>query len=75
MSFDSHSRRFNPRWLLPTMELNAAETFEAPEVFRFSSAEESTNDRVGRDFDAALEQIAFERGCVCPLCGAIAASD
>jgi hypothetical protein len=44
-------------------------------VFRFSSDGELTNDPVGRDFDEALEQIASERGCVCPLCGAIVASD
>jgi hypothetical protein len=75
MSFDPHSSRFNPRWLLPTMEINAAETFEAPDVFRFSSAEESTNDPVGREFDEALEQIASERGFVCPRCRAIVASD
>ena len=75
MSFDPHSRRFDPRWLLPTIETNAAETSEAPDVFRFSSDEESTNDPIGRDFDEALEQIASERGCLCPLCGAIVASD
>ena len=75
MSFDPHFRRFNPRWLLPTIEANAAETFEAPDMFPFSSHEELTNDLDERDFDDALEQIASERGCVCPLCGAIVRSD
>ena len=41
----------------------------------FSSDEESTNDPAGRYFDEALEQIASEGCCECPLCGAIVASD
>jgi len=75
MSFDPHSRRFDLRWLFPTIESDAEETSEAPDVSPFSADEESTNDPTGRDFDGALEQIASERCCVCPLCGAIVASD
>ncbi len=41
----------------------------------FYSDDESTNDPTKRDLDEALEQIASERCCVCPLCGAIVASD
>ena len=47
----------------------------APDASPFSSDEEATNDPVGRDFDEALEQIASEGCCVCPLGGAIVASD
>ena len=43
--------------------------------YLFCSDDESTHDPAGRDFDEALEQIASERCCVCPLCGAIVASD
>ena len=75
MSFDPHSRRFNPRWLFPAIETDGEETSGAPDASPFSSDEESTNDPVGWDFDEALEQIASEGCCVCPLCGAIVASD
>jgi hypothetical protein len=69
MSFDPHSRRFDPRWLLPAIERNAAETSEAPHASLFSADGDSTNDPTDRDFDDALEQVASERGSVCPLCG------
>jgi hypothetical protein len=75
MSFDPHSRRFNPRWLFPAIETDGVERSGAPDVSPFSADEEATNDPVGRDFDEALEQIASEGCCVCPLCGAIVASD
>jgi hypothetical protein len=75
MSFAPHSRRSDPRWRFPAIETNGEETSEAPDVSPFSSDEESTNDPTLRDFDEALEQIASERRCVCPLCGAIVASD
>ena len=75
MSFDPHSRRFDPRWLFLAIEPDGEETSEAPNVSPFSWDEELTNDPIERDFDQALEQIASERCCVCPLCGAIVASD
>ena len=75
MSFDPHSRRFNPRWLFPAIETDGVEKSGAPDVSPFSADDESTNDPVGQDFDEALEQIASEGWCVCPLCGAIVASD
>lgn len=75
MSFDFHSRRFNPRWLFPAIETDGVEKSGATDVSPFSADEESTNDPVGRDFDEALEQIAPKGCCVCPLCGAIVASD
>jgi hypothetical protein len=75
MSFDPHSRRFNPRRMFPAIETEPEETSEAPDEYRFCSDEESKNDPAGRDLDEALEQIASERRCVCPLCGAIVGSD
>jgi hypothetical protein len=75
MSFDPHSRRFDPRWLFPAIETDGEETSEAPDVSPFSSDEESTTDPTGRDIDEALEQIASAGCCVCPLCGALVASD
>jgi hypothetical protein len=75
MSFDHHSRRFNPRWLFPAIETDGEQAFEAPDVSHFSSDEELTSDLIDQDFDEALKQIAAERCCVCPLCGAIVGSD
>jgi len=75
MSFAPHSRRSDPRRLFPAIETNAEETSEAPDVSPFSSDEESMNDPALRAFDDALEQVALERCCVCPLCGAIVGSD
>jgi hypothetical protein len=75
MSFTHYSRRFDPRRLFPAIETNEGETSEAPDSSPFSSDEESTTDPTGRDFDEALEQIASKGCCVCPLCGALVASD
>jgi hypothetical protein len=75
MSFDPHSRRFDPRWLFPAIETDGEETSEAPDLSPFSSDEALTSDLTDQDFDLALEQIASQRCCVCPLCGAIVASD
>jgi hypothetical protein len=75
MSFDPHSHRLDPRRLFPPMETDEDEMSEALGASRFSSSEESANDPPERDFDLALEQIASERCCVCPLCGAIVSSD
>jgi hypothetical protein len=75
MSFDPHARRFDPRWMLPPIETDGSEISEVPHASPFSSDEETTNEQAGRDFDRALEQLASERCCVCPLCGAIVASD
>ena len=75
MSFDPHSRRFDPSWLPPAIETDGMETSEAPDAHLFPRDEELTNDPVGRIIAEALEQIASEGCCVCPLCGAIVASD
>ena len=75
MSFDPHARRFDRRWLSPAIETDADGTSEAPDELLFAQDGESTNDSAGRDFDEALEQIASEGRCVCPLCGAIVARD
>jgi hypothetical protein len=75
MSFDPHSRPFRPRWLFPAIETIREDMSEAPDAYRISSDEESTNEPAGRDFDEVLEQIASDGCCVCPLCGAIVARD
>jgi hypothetical protein len=75
MSYIPHSRRSDPRRLFPAIETNDEETSEAPELSLFSSDDESTTDTTLRDFDAALEHVAIERCCVCPLCGAIVSND
>src|SRR5271166_3404653 len=66
MSLNSHSHRFDPRWLFP-----AIGTDGAPDASPCSAAEESTNDPTRRDFDEALEQIASDRCWVRPLCETI----
>jgi hypothetical protein len=73
--FDSHSHRFDLRRPFPAIENDEEEMFETPDTCRRSSDEDWTNDPPERDFDLALEQIASERCCVCPLCGAIVGSD
>jgi hypothetical protein len=49
--------------------------FEERDVAPPFEAEESTDDPAGRDVDEALEQMGSEGCRVCPLCGAIVASD
>ncbi len=71
MSFDPHPHRFDPRRFFPAIEPDE----EEPDLFPFCPDDEPTNDPAGRDFDEALEQIAWEGCCVCPLCGAIVARD
>jgi hypothetical protein len=71
MSLNSHSHRFDPRWLLPAIGSDGAELYGAPDASPCSAAEESTNDPTRRDFDEALEQIASDGCWVCPLCEAI----
>jgi hypothetical protein len=75
MSFSTHSRRSHPHWLFPAIETNEEETPKAPDVSPSFSDEESTNDQTLWDFDKALEHVALERCCVCPLCGAIVSND
>jgi len=75
MSFTPHSRRSGAHWLFPAIKTNGEETSEPPDVSPFSSDEESTNDAALWDFDEALEHVALERCCVCPLCGAIVSND
>jgi hypothetical protein len=75
MSFDPHPHRFDPRWLFPAIEPDEEEPAGEPALFLFCPDDESTDDPAGPDFDEALEQIASERCCVCPLCGAIVAPD
>jgi hypothetical protein len=75
MSFDPRLRRFEPTWLFPPIEPDRGELPEAPDVPPFSSDDATTNDLTEREIDEAIEQIASERCCVCPLCGAIVAND
>jgi hypothetical protein len=75
MSFDPHSRRFDPSWLFPAIDTDGDETSPAPDVSPFCSDEELLNGLTERDFDEALKQIASERWRVCPLCRAIVGRD
>jgi hypothetical protein len=75
MSLDHHSRRFDPRWLLPAIETDGAELFGERNASLPSKTEESTNNAAGRDVDEALEQIDLDGCRTCPLCGAIVARD
>jgi len=75
MSFDPHARRFVPRRLFPEIETHGEQTSEAPDAPAFSLNSQSTLNPSGREFDEALEQISSEGWCVCPLCGAVVASD
>jgi hypothetical protein len=75
MSSEPHSRCFGPRWLFPAIGTDGVENPRTPDASLFSADEESTNDPDGREIDEALEQIALEGCCVCPLCGAILESD
>ena len=75
MSFDPHSRRFDPRWLFPPIETEDEETSDVPDRSPFDSNGALTRNLTDRDIDLALQQVASERCCVCPLCGAIVGSD
>jgi hypothetical protein len=75
MSFTPHSRRFDPRWLFPRTETDGEESSEASDASPYSSNGALTSELTGRDLDHALEQVALERCCVCPLCGAIVRGD
>jgi hypothetical protein len=75
MIFDPRSRRFDPNWPLPAIETDWSETSDAPGAALVSRDAESTDDPLGSIIAEALEQLATERCCVCPLCGAIVASD
>ena len=54
MSLNSHSHRFDPRWLFAAIGTGGAELYGAPDASPCSAAEESTNDPTRRDFDEAL---------------------
>jgi hypothetical protein len=75
MSFDPHSRRFDPRSLSPGIETDGDQASEAPDASPFIPDEELTSDVTGQELDEALEQVASQRCCVCPLCRAIVGSD
>ena len=70
MSFDPHSRRFDPRWLFPAIETDGEETSEAPDVSPFSWDEESTDDPAGRDYRRGTRADRVGKVlCVSPLRG------
>lgn len=75
MSYIPHSRRSDPRRQFPAIETHPEETTMTPEVSPSFSDEESMIEPTLWDFDAALEHVALERCCVCPLCGAIVSND
>jgi hypothetical protein len=75
MSFDPHAPRFGPRRPSPAIESDGEEPSGGPDASPFSRDGESTDDLIRRIVAEALEQMAPERCCVCPLCWAIVASD
>jgi hypothetical protein len=75
MNSDPRSRRFDPRRLFPAIGKDGAALFNEPDAAPSFKDEESTDDPNGRDVDEALEQLGLEGCRVCPLCGAILASD
>ena len=75
MSFDPHSRQFRPRRPFTALEIEQMEESQLLDEYLFCADEEPTNHPGGQPFDEALEQIALEGRCVCPLCGAIVTSD
>jgi hypothetical protein len=75
MRFDSQSRRVEPRWVFPATEINEEDTAEAVYAATFLPHKASSILATERVFDDALDQVASEKRCACPLCGAIVASD
>jgi hypothetical protein len=75
MSFDPRSHRFDPNWPLPAIETYGSETSDAPGAALVYRDEESTDDPIRRIIAESLAHLASEGCCVCPLCGAIVASD
>ena len=80
MTPDRHSRRFDPRWLIPVIGTDGADLFGTPEASPRSAAEASRYDPVRvqfdealAEFDEALEQIVTDGCRACPLCGWIVA--
>jgi hypothetical protein len=75
MSFDPRSRRFDPRWLFPAIEADGDQASEARDVAPFFPDVELTSAVTDQELDEALEQVASQGCCVCPLCGAIVGRD
>jgi hypothetical protein len=75
MSFDPRTRRFDPRWQSPGIETDGDQAFEVPSTAPVFPDEELTCDVTNKELDEALAQVASERCCVCPLCGAIVGRD
>ena len=75
MSIDHHSRRFDPRWPDLGIETHAEQGSETQDRSGFWSNEKLSSDVSDRELDEALRQVALERCCVCPLCGATVGSD
>jgi hypothetical protein len=66
---NSHSRRFDPRWLSRPLKMDWEALMEALDADLDFTAIESTNEPDLRTFDEALEQIVSEERRVCTLCG------
>ena len=75
MSTNRPARRLVPRLLFPVTETYDEESSETPVAFPLSLDDQSTHNLAGPEIDEALEQISSEGWCVCPLCGAVVASD
>ena len=75
MSLDSRSQSFDPRRRFPAIGDDGAALFEEPGTALPFEAAGSPDDPARHDADEALEQLGSEGCWVCPLCGAIVASD
>ena len=64
MSLNSHSHRFDPRWLFPAIGTDGAELYGAQDASPAPTAE-STNDPTRRDFDEALGRGRGRTGAGC----------
>src|SRR5271157_4034569 len=71
MSLNSHSHRFDPRWLFPAIGTDGAELYRAPDVSPCSAAEELTYDPTRRDFDERSSRSGRKGAGSVPFCEAI----
>jgi len=74
MSFDPHSQRLHPRWLSSGLETDGEQSSASREVSACFSDSELTRDVTDHVLDEAIQQIASEIRCVCPLCGSMIGS-
>jgi hypothetical protein len=74
MSYDPQYPRFDPRWLLRGIGMGGEQAFAASDASPNCRNERLSGNVTDRELDEALKQIASERRCKCPRCGAIVGS-